>query len=110
YMENLLNQKKKKRKRMGLISAGVVSIFLCTGFFTGAFSKIYYSLTEENVELRVFLQEGLGERLGLEAESDGVIIRIKSVIADEIQTLIFYEIEDTQDNGQYMINIDDGVI
>lgn len=110
YRENLLNQKKKKRKRMGLISAGVVAIFLCTGFFTGAFSKIYYSLTEENVELRVFLQEGLGERLGLEAESDGVIIRIKSVIADEIQTLIFYEIEDTKDNGQYMINIDDGVI
>jgi Domain of unknown function (DUF4179)/Sigma-70, region 4 len=110
HRENLLKQQNKKRKRIGLISASIFAVFLCAGFFTGAFSKIYYLLTEENEELRVFLQEGLGERLGLEAESDGVIIRIKSVIADEIQTLIFYEIEDRNDNNQYMINVDDGVI
>ncbi|MBG9444010.1 hypothetical protein ABE66_05250 [Cytobacillus firmus] len=107
--ENLLKQKKTKRKRIGLISASVLVLFICTGFFTGIFSKIYYSLTEENKELRVFLQEDLGERLGLEAKSNGVKIKIKSVIADEIQTLIFYEIEDTNDNNQYMINIDDGI-
>ncbi|OMF63306.1 hypothetical protein BK139_01180 [Paenibacillus sp. FSL R5-0490] len=107
--ENLLKQKKTKRKRIGLISANVLVLFMCTGFFTGIFSKVYYSLTEENQELRIFLQEDLGERLGLEAESNGVKIKIKSVIADEIQTLIFYEIEDTNENNQYMINIDDGI-
>ncbi|MEH6990560.1 DUF4179 domain-containing protein [Cytobacillus firmus] len=107
--ENLLKQKKTKRKRIGLISASVLVLIMCTGLFTGIFSKVYYSLTEENQELRVFLQKDLGERLGLEAESDGVKIKIKSVIADEIQTLIFYEIEDTNENNQYMINIDDGI-
>ncbi|MEK3854980.1 DUF4179 domain-containing protein [Cytobacillus sp. FSL H8-0458] len=107
--EHFIKQKKKKRKRIGLISASVFALIMCTGFFTGIFSKIFYSLTEENQELRVFLQEDLGESLGLEAESDGVKIKIKSVIADEIQTLIFYEIEDTNDNNQYMINIDDGI-
>ncbi|MEH7322517.1 DUF4179 domain-containing protein [Cytobacillus firmus] len=107
--ENFLKQKKNKRKSIGLISASVFALFMCTGFFTGIFSKIYYSLTEENQELRFFLQEDLGERLGMEAENDGIKIKIKSVIADEIQTLIFYEIEDTNENNQYMINIDDGI-
>ncbi|MFE4521135.1 DUF4179 domain-containing protein [Cytobacillus firmus] len=107
--EHLIKQKKKKRKRIGFITGSVFVLFMCTGFFTGIFSSIYYSLTEENQELRIFLQEDLGERLGLEAESNGIKIKIKSVIADEIQTLIFYEIEDTNDNNQYMINIDDGI-
>ncbi|WP_368298564.1 DUF4179 domain-containing protein [Cytobacillus firmus] len=109
HRENFIKLKKKKSKRIGFISASVFVLFMCTGYFTGIFSKIYYSLTEENQELRIFLQEDLGERLGLEAESNGVKIKIKSVIADEIQTLIFYEIEDTNDNNQYMINIDDGI-
>ncbi|WP_226619045.1 DUF4179 domain-containing protein [Cytobacillus firmus] len=109
HRENFIKLKKKKSKRIGFISASVFVLFMCTGYFTGIFSKIYYSLTEENQELRIFLQEDLGEKLGLEAESNGVKIKIKSVIADEIQTLIFYEIEDTNDNNQYMINIDDGI-
>jgi Domain of unknown function (DUF4179) len=102
-------QKNNKRKRIGFIAASVFAILLCTGFFTGAFAKVYYSWSEENPELRPFLHAKLGERLNLEAENNGVKIKIKSVIADEVQTLIFYEIEDTKKNNQYMINFDDGV-
>ncbi|WP_370222720.1 DUF4179 domain-containing protein [Cytobacillus sp.] len=107
--ESLNQQKKNKRKRNGFIAAGIFALAFFAGLFTGAFSKLYYTWTEENQELRAFLQADVGERLNLEAESDGVKIKIKSAIADDVQTLIFYEIEDTNENNQYMINFDDGV-
>ncbi|MCS0822697.1 DUF4179 domain-containing protein [Cytobacillus firmus] len=107
--ERLIQQKNNKRKRNGIIAASIFVLAIFAGIFSGVFSKLYYTWTEENQELRAFLQEDVGERLNLEAESGGVKIKIKSAIADDTQTLIFYEIEDSKENNQYMINIDDGV-
>ncbi|WP_188455469.1 sigma-70 family RNA polymerase sigma factor [Virgibacillus oceani] len=101
-------QKNRKRKRMGIGFASVFVLLMGLGFFTGAFTNLYYTWTVDDQELRAFLQEDLGERLNLEAESNGVKIRIKSVIADDIQTLVFYEIEDTNEENQYVISFDDG--
>ncbi|MFB6468186.1 sigma-70 family RNA polymerase sigma factor [Cytobacillus sp. Hz8] len=103
-------QKRKKRRRKGLIFAGAFALLTSIGFFTGAFSYLYYTWTEEDQELRTFLQQDLGERLDLEAESDGVKIKIKSAIADDVQTLVFYEIEDTNEDNQFVMNYDDGVL
>ncbi|WP_232426272.1 DUF4179 domain-containing protein [Cytobacillus praedii] len=100
----------KKIKKIGLISASVFIVFVCTGFITGWFSSLYYSWTEEDLELRSYLQHDLGKRLNLESESAGVKITIKSVIADEIQTLIFYEIVDMNEDNQYIMNYRDGVV
>jgi RNA polymerase sigma factor (sigma-70 family) len=102
-------QKNKKRKRMGLVFASVFALLMGIGFFTRVFTNLYYTWTEEDPELRAFLQQDMGERLNLEAESDGVRIKIRSAIADEVQTLVFYEIEDTNEENQYMMNNDDGV-
>ena len=107
--EKIRQQKNKKRIRTGLIFAGVFALLIGIEFFTGAFSKPYYTWTEENQELRAFLQQDLGERLNLEAESNGVKIRIKSAIADDVQTLVFYEIEDTNEDNQFMISYGDGL-
>ncbi|MEH7114383.1 DUF4179 domain-containing protein [Neobacillus niacini] len=101
--------KNKKRIRKGLIFAGVFAIFIGLEFFTEVFSNRYYSWTEENQELRTYLEKDLGERLNLEAESDGVKIKIKSVIADDVQTLVFYQIEDTNEDNQFMLNYGDGL-
>ncbi|WP_040205319.1 DUF4179 domain-containing protein [Neobacillus jeddahensis] len=119
FMENIKDRlaeqerqrqlKNKKRLRKGLIFAGVFAIVMGIGFLTGAFTNLYYTWTEDDQELRTYLQQDLGERLNLEAENDGVKIKIKSVIADEVQTLVFYEIEDTNKDNQYMINYGDGV-
>ncbi|WML42732.1 sigma-70 family RNA polymerase sigma factor [Neobacillus sp. PS3-40] len=103
-------QKNKKRIRMGLVFASIFTLVMGIGFFTGAFTNLYYTWTEEDQELRAFLQQGLGERLNLEAESGGVKIKIKSAIADDIQTLVFYEIEDTNGKNQYMLNNDIGAL
>ncbi|WML26403.1 sigma-70 family RNA polymerase sigma factor [Neobacillus sp. OS1-33] len=107
--EKLRLQKNKKRLRKGLFIAGVFALLIGIDFFTGTSSKLYYTWTEEDPELRGFLQQDLGERLNLESESNGVKIKIKSAIADDVQTLVFYEIEDTDEPNQYVMNYDDGV-
>jgi len=102
-------QKNKKRRRMGLVFASVFAILMGIEVFTGSFTNLYYTWTEEDEQLRAFLQHDLGERLNLEAESDGVKIKIKSAIADDVQTLVFYEIEDTAEDNQYVIDYHEGV-
>ncbi|MDP4085821.1 MAG: DUF4179 domain-containing protein [Bacillota bacterium] len=102
-------QMNKKLKRRALIFVSVFALFMGIGYFTGAFSNLYYSWTEENPELRAFLQHGLGERLNLEAKNNGVKIKIKGAIADKFQTLVFYEIEDIKEKNQYAMNVGDGV-
>jgi hypothetical protein len=107
--EKLRDQKNKNRKRVAVVFAGVLTLLMGIGIFTGVFSNLYYTWTEEDEELRAFLQEGLGERVSLEAKSEGVRVKIKGVIADDIQTLVYYEIEDTNEDSQYFMNYDDGV-
>ncbi|MCM3766808.1 sigma-70 family RNA polymerase sigma factor [Neobacillus niacini] len=99
----------KKRKRMGFVLAGVIALLIGIEVIAGTFSNLYYTWTEEDQELRAFLQQDLGERLDLVAESDGVKIKIKSAVADHVQTLVFYEIEDTATDNQYVMHYNDGV-
>lgn len=108
--ENHRQQKNKKRIRLGLIFASVFAFGIGIAFFTGAFNNVYYAWTEEDEQLRAFLQQDLGQRVSLEAESEGVKIKIKGVIADDVQTLVFYEIEDLAGDNQYLMGYDDGLI
>jgi DNA-directed RNA polymerase specialized sigma24 family protein len=102
-------QKKKKRNKRALIIASAFAFVLALGFITGAFPKVYYAWTEDDVHLRAFLQEGFGQRLNLEAESEGVLVKIKGVVADDYQTLVFYEIHDMNEDKRYIMNFEDGV-
>jgi hypothetical protein len=102
-------RKVKVRKKWVLGFASALAFIMAIGFITGAFPKVYYAWTEDDVHLRAFLQEGFGQRLNLEAESNGVKVKIKGVVADDIQTLVFYEIHDTKEDKQYFMSFDDGV-
>ncbi|MFT9600451.1 DUF4179 domain-containing protein [Mesobacillus sp.] len=107
--ERARQHKSKKRKRMALIFASVFVFGIGIAILSGAFNYVYYGWTEEDEQLRTFLQQDLGQRLSLEAESEGVKIRIKGVVADDYQTLVFYEIEDTNEDKQYVMFSEDGV-
>lgn len=109
-VEKHRQQKNKKRKRMGLVFASIFALLMGIEYFTGAFASLYYSWTEKDPELSRYLQQGLGERMNLEAESNGVKIKIKGAIADDVQTIVFYEIEDTDGDNQYVMNSQDGVL
>ncbi|CAN7509218.1 DUF4179 domain-containing protein [Rossellomorea sp. LjRoot5] len=103
-------KRRKKRKSILLSFAGVFVLLIVAGFVTGGFASLYYSYTEEDEQLRAILQHNLGERLNLEAESDGVKVTIKSVVADDVQTLVFYEVEDLKGENRYLMNPYEGVI
>ncbi|WP_246483840.1 DUF4179 domain-containing protein [Heyndrickxia vini] len=107
--EKIRELKNNKRKKIGIAIASFFALLIGIGIFTGSFTNLYYTWTEEDQELRTFLQKGLGERLNLEAESNGIKIKIKSAIADDIQTLVFYEIVDTREDGQFFIDFGEGV-
>jgi RNA polymerase sigma factor (sigma-70 family) len=107
--EKRREEKNKKRKNTAIVFASVFTLIMGIGYFSGVFSNLYYTWTEKDHQLRAFLQQDFGDSLNLEAESNGVKIKIKSVIADEVQTLVFYEIEDTNGENQYVLNYDDGV-
>ncbi|NMH69336.1 DUF4179 domain-containing protein [Bacillus sp. RO3] len=109
--EREASRKKRRKKRNSILMsiAGVFALLISMGFVTGGFASLYYSYTEEDERLRTMLQHNLGERLNLEAESDGVKITIKSVVADDVQTLVFYEIEDMNHDNRYMINPYEGI-
>ncbi|GAM15087.1 DUF4179 domain-containing protein [Mesobacillus selenatarsenatis] len=102
-------QKFKKLKKSALVFVSVFAIVIGIGFFTDAFANVYYTWTEEDEQLRTFLQQDLGQRVNLEAESDGVKIKIKGVVADDAQTLVFYEIEDTKGDNKYLMSYEDGL-
>lgn len=107
--EKKRRQKIKKRNKWFFIFAVVCTLIIGIGIFTGTFAKLYYTWTVEDQELLPYLQHDFGEMLNLEAESNGVKVKIKSAISDEFQTLIFYEIEDTEADNQYAILFGDGV-
>lgn len=107
---NQRQQKSKKRIRLGIIFTSILAVVFGIAFITGAFHHAYYGWTEEDDQLRAFLQHDLGQRVNIEAESDGVKITITGVVADDIQTLVFYKIEDTEGENQYFMNYEDGLI
>lgn len=98
---------KKRIRNIGLLTGAFV-VLIAAGILTGTFKDLYYTWTEDDEQLLPFLQHGYGERLDLDVEHEGIKVRIKSVIADDIQTLIFYEIEDTLEDNQYILNYHDG--
>ncbi|RHW41431.1 sigma-70 family RNA polymerase sigma factor [Neobacillus notoginsengisoli] len=100
--------KRKKRIRMATVFASIFTLLISLEVLTGSFTGLYYAYAEKDEQLRGFLRQGMGKMLNLEAESEGLKIRIKSAVTDEFQTLIFYEIEDTADEHQYMIFLDNG--
>jgi RNA polymerase sigma factor (sigma-70 family) len=111
--EKRRQDRKKKCKLMGLAFASTLALIIFTGFITNGFTNIYYSWVDwrnqEDEQLRAFFKSELGERLNMEEVSSGVKVKIKSAIADEVQTLIYYEIEDTNEENRYMMNFYDGI-
>ncbi|MBE4908495.1 DUF4179 domain-containing protein [Bacillus luteolus] len=105
---------KKKRTIKSIVLSSLLGIILVVGFFTNGFGYLYYSWLDfrqlEDEQMLGYLKSGLGEPLNLEEESNGIKVKIKTAIADEYQTLIYFEIEDTnEESNKYMINVFDGV-
>ena len=64
---------------------------------------------QEDEQMKGIIDKGLGEELNLTAEQNSVKIKIKSVAADDLQTIIYYEVENKADSKKYQIKYSDGI-
>ena len=113
------NTQKNKRKTfqrpaiVGIVAALFLTLFVGTAVATKGFT----SFTEwwrdfgdkKNEQMENYVQHGLGDNVNVEAESNGVNITVTSVVADDIQTLIYYEIEDNHKENKYMVDFPNGI-
>jgi len=106
-------KKSKHRATMGIVATLFLTLFVGTAVATNSFTSVmdwWKDLSnKQDEQMQGYVQQGLGEFLNLEAESNGVKVTITSVVADDIQTLIYYEIEDQQKDNTYMINFSEGL-
>jgi hypothetical protein len=104
-------KKKSKATRVGGLAAAVcLTLFVGTAAANGGFTtfKDWWQnhSTKESEQEQQYVQSGLGEKLDLEAESNGIKVRITSVAADDIQTLIYYEVENLKGEDLFMPDYD----
>jgi len=117
--DKLSKTKEKKRKParhraiLGLTASLFFMLFVGTAVATNGFTNMidwWKSLSDlQNEQVEHSIKHGVGEYLNLVTESNGVKVKITSVVADDIQTLIYYEIEDTLKENKYMINYAEGL-
>lgn len=101
----------KRRATFGLVAALFLTLFVGTAVATNTFSSFMDWIKDfsnkQDEQMQDFVQQGLAESLELVAESNGVKVTITSVVADDLQTLIYYEVEDLQQDKKYSIDYTD---
>ena len=112
-IEGFKKRKKQKRTKISIGIASSLVLLLLIGYVTNGFAYMYYSWLDlrdqEDEQLLAYLKSGIGEPLNLVQESNGIKVTIKSAIADDFQTLIYYEVENLENSEQYGINFWNGV-
>jgi hypothetical protein len=103
----------KQRATIGLVATLFLTVFVGTAVATNSISSVIDwwkdVSNKQNEQMQGYVQHGLGEKLNVAAESNGVKVTITSVVADDFQTLIYYEIDDLNKENTYMINYSDGL-
>ncbi|MDE5413305.1 DUF4179 domain-containing protein [Alkalihalobacterium chitinilyticum] len=88
-------------------------LFIGTAFATNGFSGLFDWWKQHSVnhqqQVDESIAQGVGERLNIEKVSGDVKVTITNVVADDLQTHIYYEIEDLSDQGYYMMDFVDGI-
>ncbi|MCH1626861.1 DUF4179 domain-containing protein [Ferdinandcohnia quinoae] len=107
------NRTYKHSAVMGLIATLFLTIFVGTAVATNGFATFFDwwkdLSNKQNEKMEEFIEHGLGDQLNLVAESNGVKVTINSIVADDIQTLIYYEVEDMLHENKYMVNLIQGI-
>ncbi|WP_197277532.1 DUF4179 domain-containing protein [Bacillus sp. FJAT-27245] len=103
----------KANALLGAAAAMFLTFFVGTAMANGGFATMadwWENLTvQEDEQLKGIVENGLGEELNLSAESSGFRVKIKSVAADDTQTLVYYEVENTVGPSKYMIDFSEGL-
>ncbi|MFA9557510.1 DUF4179 domain-containing protein [Evansella sp. AB-rgal1] len=107
------NSTRKKRKNLSVwwvssVAAIIGFLLIASGLATNGFTEVpawWESYTSKEYDaLEKLIEEGYGERLNISVEDNNVRMTITEVVADEMQTVIYYEIEDLQRQERYQLD------
>lgn len=102
----------RHRAVVGMVAALFLTVFVGTAVAT-SFSNVmdwWRDLSnKQDEQMEGYVQHGVGEQLNIETENNGVKVTVTNVVADDIQTLIYYEVEDMSKENNYMINYTNGL-
>ncbi|MGD6942931.1 DUF4179 domain-containing protein [Cytobacillus gottheilii] len=114
--EKYATVQKKKRKWGFVASIGLaasLTVFTGTVIATNGFSSFTdwwqgFS-AKENEQLEQLTAAGYAEPLKLEAISNDIKITITDVVADDIQTTLYYEVEDLKRENLYNLGLENNI-
>ncbi len=102
----------KKRKsfiRVVLVAAAVLVVSMVTVFASeGSLLELLKKISPET-RINNMVEKGVGDRLNISKIDKDIKITVTDVVADDIQTLISYKIEDIKNGKEYGVNFIDGV-
>lgn len=103
---------KKKRTpfKILLIAAAILIMSVATVFATKNPLTELIKLMSPESRISNSVNNGLGKRLNISKIDKNIKITITDVVADDIQTLISYKIEDLNNGKEYNVKYDDGII
>lgn len=118
FMDNLtarvnktnFNKKKKiKPLRTILIAAVILTLSVATVFAAKEPILELFKLINPQPRINTLVDKGVGNRLNISKTDKDIKITITEVLADDIQTLISYKIEDLKSGKYYSVPYADGI-
>ncbi|MGV8981850.1 DUF4179 domain-containing protein [Clostridium sp.] len=102
-------KRKRRPLRVLLIAAVILTMSVLTVF--AARNPIMELIKRISPESRInnIVDKGMGDRLNISKIDKNIKITITDVVADDIQTLISFKIEDLKSGKEYRVKYDDGI-
>lgn len=107
---NFSREKKKRRPlRVILIAAVILTLSVVTIYAAREPLMELIKLINPESRINYILDKGMGDKLNIVKIDKNIKITITNVVADDIQTLISYKIEDLKNGKEYNVKYDDGI-
>lgn len=107
---NISGAKKKRRPlRVFLVAAVILILSVGTVFADKNPLVELFKLINPESRINNIVDKGIGDRLNISKIDKDIKITITDVVADNIQTLISFKIEDLKSGKQYNVKYDDGI-
>lgn len=102
-------RKRKLSMRTILIAAVILILSVVTVFAAKEPILEFIKKINPSGRIEALVDKGVGERLNISAVDKDIRITVTDVIADDIQTLVKYKIEDLKSSREYYVDIKSGI-
>ncbi|MCM0647128.1 DUF4179 domain-containing protein [Clostridium swellfunianum] len=102
-------RKLRKSLRTMLIAAAILTMSVATVFAAKEPIMNLIKLINPDSRMNKLIDRGYGNKLNISRTDKNIKITVTDVVADDMQTLISYKIEDIKEGKEYRIKYNDGI-